>query len=80
MNDIDTQREIFIDILSCMIDELDLTKEDLFGIVLMCNTSKKMDKMVEWIKEKVPNIPEPIITITKNELWRKAVEIQREKD
>ena len=80
MRDIDTQRKIFIDILSCMIDPLKLTKEDILGIVILCNTLPKMDKMVEWLKEKIPHSEKPKVTITRNELWRKAVEIQREDD
>lgn len=80
MSSIDLLRESFIDILSCLVKSMNLTKEDILGVVLLCNTKGKMKAMVDWLMLKIPESEDIQITITRNELWAKAVEIQRQKE
>lgn len=59
MKDIDMLRNQFLDILMCLVDPLELTKEDLLGVTLLCNTEKKMHKMVDWLKREYLATPSP---------------------
>ena len=74
MRSADTKVQRFRRILLKLSRKINLTKEDLFGMMAICQTDEQINEVLTYILEHLPETDEEKPYLTRERLWKVVIE------